>query len=126
MAGDSRGAELSRSFRLERTAVGVVIIPAVRWLRKQRSVYEEVLVGLSRDEALVLDALFTRHRDENRPLVPSDDAEKSALIGLGAAIEGAILDDVRSEDYRDRVNEARKRLAEAEQPEEASGEQLET
>jgi hypothetical protein len=89
----------------------------VRWPRRQRSVYDEVRVGLSRDEALVLDALFGRHRDENQPLVASDEAEKSALIGLGAAIEIAILDDGHSEHYLERVEQARKRLAEAERAE---------
>jgi hypothetical protein len=86
------------------------IITVMRF-RKRRSAYDEVHIGLSRDEALVLDALFARHRDEDQPLEPIDDAERSALIGLGAALEGAVFNEVSDDGYGGFLAEARRRLA---------------
>jgi helix-turn-helix protein len=81
-----------------------------RWLQRRENRRGSVDLWLLRDEALVLDSVFTRHRDENKPLEAVDEAEGSALIALGAAIEGAVLDDVLSDDYTESLAEARERL----------------
>lgn len=81
-----------------------------RWLQRRENRRNSVSLWLLRDEALVLDVIFSRHRDENKPLEAMDEAEESALIALGAAIEGAALDEVLSDTYTDSVAEARARL----------------
>jgi helix-turn-helix protein len=80
------------------------------WLQRRANRRGRVDLWLLRDEALVLDAVFTRHREENKPLEALDAAERSALVALGAAIEGAVLDDVLDDKYTESLAEARERL----------------
>jgi hypothetical protein len=68
-------------------------------------------VQLLRDEALLLDVIFTRHREADERLEARDAAEASALTELGAAIEGAVLEEVLGDtDYDASVARARERL----------------
>ena len=81
------------------------------WLQRRRNRRGRVCLWLLRDEALLLDVIFTRHRDENEPLEARDEAEASALIALGAGLEGAVLDEVLGEkDYAEGVATARERI----------------
>lgn len=88
--------------------------PAMRvrhWLQRRRNRRGTVSLRLQRDEALLLDVIFTRHRDADERLEARDPAEASALIALGAAIEGAVLDEVLGErDYDAGVARARERI----------------
>lgn len=61
---------------------------------------------LLRDEALLLDVIFTRHRDEDERLEARDGAEASALIALGAAIDQVFGE----KDYDAGVATARERI----------------
>jgi len=81
-----------------------------RWLQRRENRKGSVALWLLRDEVLVLDAVFTRHRDLNQPLDATDEAERTALTALGAEIEVAVSGDVFSDGYTERIAEARERL----------------
>jgi hypothetical protein len=86
-----------------------------RWLQRRENRKDSVTLWLLRDEALVLDAVFTRYRDENKPLEPTDEAERTALAALGAEIEVALSDDVLGDSYTESLAGARERLLRREQ-----------
>jgi hypothetical protein len=81
-----------------------------RWLQRRENRKDSVALWLLRDEALVLDVVFTRHREENEPLEARDEAERTALVALGAELEVAASDDVFSDSYTETIAEARERL----------------
>jgi hypothetical protein len=86
-----------------------------RWRQQRENRRGNVSLSLLRDEALILDAVFRRHRDENRPLEAVDEAEGSALIALGAELEGAVLDEVLGDAYPESLANARDHLRRREQ-----------
>lgn len=70
-------------------------------------------IDLTHDEALVLDALFTRWRDEDDfgdVLRVADEVDRYCLIKLGADVEGAIGEAMFAEHYAELVRAARERL----------------
>jgi hypothetical protein len=69
-------------------------------------------VRLTKEEALVLDAFFRRWHtgDYGDTLRIADEIERFCVINLSADIEGVAMDDLDSERYRERLEEARDKL----------------
>jgi hypothetical protein len=69
-------------------------------------------IRLSKDEALVLDALFRRWQtgDFGDTLKVADETERFCAVNLAADIEGVAMDDLLGEGYPERLQEARENL----------------
>lgn len=70
---------------------------------------DEVSVGLSRDQALVLFEWLARTGAGDQPAAFEDQAEQRALWDLEAALEKVLTEPFKS-DYRERLEVARSRV----------------
>lgn len=70
---------------------------------------EEISVGLSRDEALVLFEWLARTGADEQPAVFEDQAEQRVLWDLEAVLEKHLTEPLRS-DYRELLEAARARV----------------
>ncbi|MFT3798374.1 hypothetical protein [Microbacterium sp.] len=73
---------------------------------------DEVLIGLSREQALVLFEWLTRTGVGGQPAVFEDQAEQRVLWDLESTLESLLTEPLR-EDYRELVADARARLRDA-------------
>lgn len=73
---------------------------------------DEISIGLSRDQALVLFEWLARTGAGEQPAAFADQAEQRVLAGLEAALESHLVKPFKS-DYRDLLAAARGRVRDA-------------
>lgn len=70
---------------------------------------EEISIGLTRDQALVLFDWLARSSDAGEPAAFADQAEQRALWDVEAMLESVLVEPFR-DDYREVLEGARRRL----------------